>query len=92
MRALLRRAVGRLVGAVSDHPLRAAGGVAAAAGAVVTVLGAQAQTRAQAGADAGTGATTGGGVTATAAVEFSLAHPAYPAAVVVGLAVLLLAR
>jgi hypothetical protein len=67
----------------SEHPFRAAGGVAAVAALLVSVLS--------------LGATASDGV-ATLSVPpaelagFAAAHPAYAAAVVVGLGVLLFAR
>ena len=73
----------RVVGWTSEHPLRAAGGVAALASLLVMALSIDA---------GGASGTATASVTPAAMTAFALAHPAYPAAAVVGLAVLLFAR
>lgn len=73
----------RVAGWTSEHPLRAAGGVAALASLLVMALS----------VDVGgaNGPATASGAPAAVAA-FALAHPAYPVAALVGLAVLLFAR
>jgi len=71
----------RVVRWTSEHPLRTAGGVAALAASLVAALSTDA-------ADGAASLT----VLSTALADFAAAHPAYPVAVVVGLAVLLFAR
>ena len=72
--------LGRLVAAVGRNPVRVAGGVGAAVAAVVSWQ------RLTDGLAAAAGVPPVG-----ALVDFAVAHPAYPAAVVVGLVALLFA-
>lgn len=83
MRGLRRRLAGTILEPISDQPIRAAAGVAVVVAAIVVALGVTANL-----ATAGT-TTTAGMLTAT--FDFTRSHPAYPAAIIVGLAVVLLA-
>jgi hypothetical protein len=85
MLGLRRRLAGTVLEPISDHPLRAAGGVCAAVAAAVVWVGV---TGGAAGQSAGA---AGGDVTLATVVGYAAAHPAYPAAVLVGLAVLFFA-
>ena len=85
MFGLRRRFAGTVLEPISEHPLRAAGGVFAVAAAVVTWLGVSASAASQ------SAGTTGSVVTLTTVVDYAAAHPAYPAAILIGLAVLFLA-
>jgi hypothetical protein len=85
MLGLRRRLAGTVLEPISDHPLRAAGGVFAVAAAVVTWLGVNASAAKQ---SAGAADAT---VTLTTVVDYAAAHPAYPAAILIGLGVLFFA-
>lgn len=76
--------VSRIGGWLADNPLRVAGALAAVAATVYMAVAAQGTST------AGTAA-TGSGVTVSTVVDFAVAHPAYPALVVVGLAALFFA-
>jgi energy-converting hydrogenase Eha subunit B len=84
MFGLRRRLAGTVLEPISEHPLRAAGGIFAIAAAIVTWLGVSASATGQSAGAAGT-------VTVATVVDYAAAHPAYPAAILVGLGVLLLA-
>jgi hypothetical protein len=68
----------------SDHPLRTAGGVGALLAAAVVLS--------SLGVTVGPGGVEAASLTADRLLRFSRRHPAYPAAVVVGLAALLFWR
>jgi energy-converting hydrogenase Eha subunit B len=84
MLGLRRRFAGTVLEPISEHPLRAAGGVFAVAAAVVTWLGVRASAASQSAGDAGT-------VTFATVADYAAAHPAYPAAILIGLGVLFFA-
>lgn len=82
----------RLLAAVSRHVLRVAGFVmvAASVGVTATSLATARGVGPFDGGEAQRAAALADGTVGTALVEFSLAHPAYPAATLVGLALVVL--
>jgi hypothetical protein len=73
----------RVAAWVSDHPFRVAGGISAVAAAAVVWLSLDGG-----GGTAGGATQATGGVTLDAVLAYALAHPAYPLAVLVGVALL----
>lgn len=88
MAGLGQRVVDAVVTPISDHPLRAAAGIGALLAAVVMWVNLTASTNTATTGQSATGTT----VTMETVVAFASGHPAYPVAIVVGLAVALFAR
>jgi hypothetical protein len=88
MGGLGQRLTDAILGPISDHPLRAAAGIGALLAAAVMWVNVAAST-----SSATTGQTaTDTAVTIDSVVAFATGHPAYPVAIIVGLAVVLFAR